>query len=46
MGKDGLVGALQGMKHMQQGKVSRTKLVYNVEETPSGSKAEVELNMP
>lgn len=34
VGKDGLVGVLDGLDMMRQGKVSGTKLVYRVAETP------------
>lgn len=43
VGQKGLEGALQGMKDMQQDKVSGQKMVYRVRETPEGSNAEVEL---
>lgn len=42
VGSKGLEGALQGMKDMQEEKVSGQKLVYRVRETPADSKAEVE----
>lgn len=42
VGEKGLEGALQGMKDMQEEKVSRSKLVYRVRDTPEGSNAEVE----
>lgn len=41
VGRDGLEGALKGMQDMKDEKVSRSKLVYNVADTPSGSVAEV-----
>lgn len=40
VGPNGLEGALQGMKDMQENKVSGQKLVYRVRETPSDSEAE------
>lgn len=42
IGSDGLEGALQGMKDMENDKVSGQKLVYRVSETPSNSTAEIE----
>lgn len=42
-GSKGLEGALQGMLDMKNDKVSASKLVYRVAETPAGSKAEIEL---
>jgi len=42
VGPKGLEGALQGMKDMQNEKVSGNKLVYRVRETPADSNAEVE----
>lgn len=35
VGAEGLAGVLRGMKDMQNGKVSRQKLVYRVAETPT-----------
>lgn len=34
VGKDGLKGVFDGMQQLKEGKVSGTKLVYNVNETP------------
>ena len=34
VGKDGLKGVFDGMQQLREGKVSGTKLVYKVEETP------------
>lgn len=34
IGKDGLVGALDGMEQLRQSKVSGVKLVYRVADTP------------
>jgi len=42
VGPNGLEGALQGMKEMQENKVSGQKLVYRVRETPEEAKGEVE----
>lgn len=33
VGRDGLLGALEGMQEMREGKVSGEKLVYRVDET-------------
>ncbi|SMR63464.1 unnamed protein product [Zymoseptoria tritici ST99CH_3D1] len=43
VGPKGLEGALQGMEDMKNEKVSANKLVYRVADTPTDSKAEVEL---
>lgn len=43
IGTKGLEGALQGMQDMKNDKVSGTKLVYRVRDTPEGSKAQIEL---
>ena len=34
VGKDGLKGVFDGMQQLKEGKVSGTKLVYKVDETP------------
>ncbi|KAK4546691.1 hypothetical protein LTR36_001909 [Oleoguttula mirabilis] len=44
VGPKGLEGALQGMEDMKNGKVSASKLVYRIAETPADSKAEVDLS--
>ena len=43
VGEKGLEGALHGMQDMKDDKVSGSKLVYRVRDTPKDSKAEVEL---
>ncbi|KXT03772.1 hypothetical protein AC578_760 [Pseudocercospora eumusae] len=43
VGEKGLEGALKGMEDMKNDKVSANKLVYRVRDTPSDSKAEVDL---
>ena len=43
VGPNGLEGALQGMEDMKNDKVSGTKLVYRVEDTPVDSDAAVQL---
>lgn len=42
VGANGLEGALQGMKDMQENKISGKKLVYRVRDTPADSTAEVQ----
>lgn len=42
VGSNGLAGALQGMKEMEDGKVSGQKLVYRVKDTPKDSNAEIQ----
>ena len=43
IGPKGLEGALQGMEDMKNDKVSGTKLVYRVKDTPVDSDAAVQL---
>lgn len=40
-GANGLAGALQGLKEMEDGKYSGQKLVYRVKDTPADSQTEI-----